>query len=125
MEESQTEKHRRILGILFIVASALTLIGAMVVFVGMGVVGQNMPNRHDEEAARQFFLLTMGITGFLFLLSLPCLITGIGLLKRQRWAKTWALVVGILSLPSFPLGTVLGIYAIWFYTQPGANQVFE
>lgn len=120
------EQHRRILGILFIVVNALTLLGAVVVGVGMGLLmSQMLPTQGAQGEANNVGLLAVGLGGCLFLLGLPGLITGIGLLKRQRWAKTWALVLGILSIPSFPLGTALGIYAIWFYTQPGANQVFE
>lgn len=119
------EQHRRILGILFIVSSALTLLAALAVagfmlFVG----GMSLQDASAPEPQAAMFAVTAGITGCLFLLGLPGIITGVGLLKRQRWAKTWALVLGILSLPSFPLGTALGVYAIWFYTQPGSNQVF-
>ena len=35
-----------------------------------------------------------------------------GLLSGKKWALILALVIGIISLPVFPLGTALGIYAI-------------
>jgi hypothetical protein len=40
-----------------------------------------------------------------------------GLLLRRGWAPIWALVAGILNLPSFPAGTCIGLYAIRVYLQ--------
>ncbi|WP_211193634.1 hypothetical protein [Pyxidicoccus fallax] len=121
------EQHRRILGILFIVTSALTLLLGLGFGAFMALMG-NLSYPHgtgDEDGRMSLFLVAAGVAGCTFLLGLPGIITGVGLLKRQRWSKTLALVLGILSLPSFPLGTVLGIYALWFYSQPGSNLVFE
>ena len=121
------EGHRRVLGIIFIAMSALTLLIA----VGFGffsavLVGQLDGMGHssaDEKATMTAVLL--GATGCLFVLGLPGLITGLGLLKRRPWSRVLALVMGLLSIANFPLGTVLGIYTIWFYSQTGSDQVFE
>jgi hypothetical protein len=40
-------------------------------------------------------------------------IAGWGLLQRQEWARTVALVVGFVALLNVPLGTALGIYTLW------------
>ena len=37
--------------------------------------------------------------------------------KRRPWAKVVALVAGILSFPAFPIGTGVGLYAIWVFLQ--------
>ncbi len=41
------------------------------------------------------------------------IMVGIGLLRRERWARPLALVVGILMLVKIPFGTALGIYTLW------------
>jgi hypothetical protein len=40
-------------------------------------------------------------------------LVGIGLLRRERWARPLALVVGVLALLKIPFGTALGIYTLW------------
>ena len=37
-----------------------------------------------------------------------------GLLRKELWAKTSAIVLGILMLFSFPIGTFIGIVTIYF-----------
>jgi hypothetical protein len=49
--------------------------------------------------------------------SIPTLIAGVGLLTKQRWATLFALIMGCLKLFSFPIGTAIGIYAIWIYSE--------
>jgi uncharacterized membrane protein len=125
MDLQSLEGHRRILGIVFIVMNALTLLVAL----GFGAFGLAIGQfgmqhaRADEEAVVTAVLV--GVTGCLFVMGLPGIITGIGLLKRRPWSRMLALVLGCLALPNVPLGTALGIYTIWFYTQAGSDQVFE
>src|SRR6266852_3303715 len=45
------------------------------------------------------------------LMTLACV--GWGLLQRQPWARTIAIVLGILALFHPPFGTALGIYTLW------------
>jgi hypothetical protein len=35
-----------------------------------------------------------------------------------------AIVVGILSLVNFPVGTLIGLYTLWVLTQPAATEYF-
>ena len=40
-------------------------------------------------------------------------IAGCGLLSRQSWGRTIAIVMGVISLIKIPFGTALGIYTLW------------
>ncbi|MCP3144789.1 hypothetical protein [Pyxidicoccus xibeiensis] len=125
METQGLEGHRRILGILFIVMNALTLLAAVAV-VGVMLFASTLGGPDMPQESRTVMLVgTLGMGGCLLLVGLPGIITGVGLLKRRRWARMAALVLGIISLPSAPLGTAVGIYALWFYMQQGSDQVFE
>ncbi|WP_240359771.1 hypothetical protein [Pyxidicoccus trucidator] len=125
VELQSLEGHRRILGILFLVMNALTLLVALGFGAVMLFMGQLGMEDAEAEVRAMMFAITLGLTGCFLLTALPGLATGVGLLKRRRWSRTLALVMGILAIPNMPLGTALGIYAIWFYTQPGSDRVFE
>lgn len=49
---------------------------------------------------------------------LPGIIGGWGLLTKKSWARIVVLIVGILNLATFPLGTALGIYTLWVLMKP-------
>jgi hypothetical protein len=40
-------------------------------------------------------------------------VVGISLLARKPWGRVLGIVVAILSLVKFPVGTALGIYTLW------------
>ena len=48
--------------------------------------------------------------------------TGWGLLRQADWARILAMVLAVLGLFLFPIGTIIGIYVIWVLTsQPQAD----
>jgi hypothetical protein len=79
------------------------------------------------------FLLLVGIapvTGDLEPMWILTLVgTSVGLLMaawgcRGCW-PAMAIVVGILSLVNFPVGTAIGIYTVWVLMQPTATEYFS
>jgi len=60
--------------------------------------------------------LAMAIAGF---------IAGFGLLERRPWARTLAIVLGIISLLNPLLGTLLGIYTLWVLLQSQAEEEYR
>jgi hypothetical protein len=57
--------------------------------------------------------------------AIPALIAGFGLLKQWPWARIWALLAGVINLANFPVGTAVGIYAIWFFVQDDTERVLS
>lgn len=113
--------HIPIVGWLMIVSSALMLaIGVIGFFVltSLGVVAG------DPQAA--LVLGTVGTWGgILFLvLALPGFLAGYGLLQQREWGRLLAIVIAFLNLLNFPLGTLLGMYALWVLFQTSANDYF-
>jgi hypothetical protein len=53
------------------------------------------------------------------------LVGGIGLLSLAPWARTLTLVAGFIELLNVPLGTALGIYAIWVLMSSGAEDEYQ
>lgn len=121
LDKRSIETHISVVGWLQILNSAITfLIAAFVVVVVLTIA--SLPG--DSIAAR--FLATTGwlTGGLLAALALPGLIAGIGVLKRDNWARVMAIVVGILQIPLFPIGTVLGAYTLFVLVQRQAEEAF-
>ena len=45
--------------------------------------------------------------------SVLAIVTGLALLKRASWARVLAIIVAVLALIKFPLGTALGVYTLY------------
>lgn len=121
METRNWDIHLSVLGWLYILGNAVFLaIGILgVIFLtGIGVVSE------DPEALK--VLSVIGSVGAIFftVLAVPGLIAGVGLLKRRSWARILALVIAVLSLFNFPIGTAVSIYAIWVLLQTDVSEYF-
>lgn len=108
------EQHIKILAAIHIIWNALVLLLGLLIFLVVVVAGA----ASGEAGA---FALT-GAVGVILLIvmaavALPGIIGGYGLLKRRSWSRIVLLIVGALSLMSFPFGTALGIYTIWVLTK--------
>jgi hypothetical protein len=115
------DQHRKVLGVLYLVFGALWAIGALVLlglFVG-GVI-------HPDDAEERLAFRTMGVALVMLLAVLAAIgiSGGVGMLKRRAWAKVPVLIAGLASLFHFPIGTILGIYTLWFWFQPNVTQLF-
>jgi hypothetical protein len=53
------------------------------------------------------------------------LILAWGLFEREQWARILGIVVGILALLRFPLGTALGIYTLWVLLPESSRSEYE
>jgi hypothetical protein len=121
LNERQLKLHVTILGWLYIVGNAIfLLIGAFVfmLLAGIGVASG------DSQAMAILSIVGTVVGALLAVLAIPGLVAGYGLLARKAWGRVLAIVVGILGLINFPVGTAIGIYAILVLLQEGANGYF-
>jgi hypothetical protein len=109
--QDRLEGHLRLLGILWIVlgsffvvpAAFLLLFGSRAHFV-----------LHDHQFLPQLIPLLLYLGGgALLILGAGGICVGLGLMQRQIWARTAAIILGILGLFHPPFGTALGIYTLW------------
>jgi hypothetical protein len=121
VNESEVQQHVSILGWLFIVGNALFLLIGGFVFTLLTGLGQTVS---DPEARAVLPLVGSTVGGLLALLSVPGLAAGYGLLTRQPWARVLAIVVAVLGLLNFPVGTAIGIYALWVLLQTSTANYF-
>jgi len=114
--------HVRILGWCFIVYSAIIVligfgIGSVVLFGGV-ISG-------DHQAMFITGAVGAAIACFLIIIALPGIFAGVGLLKMQPWARIVAIIVGVLHILSFPLGTALGVYTLWVLLNAETEAMFR
>lgn len=50
---------------------------------------------------------------------------GWGLLQLRGWARWGAIVLAILQLPAFPIGTIIGAAIIWYLLTDEGREPFE
>jgi hypothetical protein len=121
------DTHVKVLGVLQIALGALSLFGAVVltlVFVG-GFSAVRISGDPDATFALPLIGITgVALVGFLLLLSLPGIITGIGLLRLRPWARIAGIVLSILGLMAIPFGTVIGVYGLWVLFSKDTERLF-
>lgn len=122
MTEREMDQHVKILGWLNIIGAALFIfIGALVFLflVGIGAASG------DPEAVPVLTLIATFVGGFMLVMALPGLAAGYGLLKRRSWGRVLAIVVGVLNILNFPLGTIIGVYTLYVLLQDEATVYFS
>lgn len=116
------EKHVTLLAALHLATAAVLL--AIALFVFVTVTAGGLVSR-DPDAMAITTLVGVSVATFLSLLALPGLAAGWGLLKRRRWSRILALIVGAMNLLNVPFGTALGVYTIWVLMQDEAVAILE
>ncbi|MBS1508842.1 MAG: hypothetical protein JSS79_19550 [Bacteroidetes bacterium] len=121
MDTITLDGHKKVLGILYVVSAMLTILGMVILKSILAFVfsfALDEANESDRRVIEMVLSLVQFLPYFIILFfSLPTLIAGIGLLTHQSWAPVMALIMGCLKIFSFPIGTAIGVYAIWIYSE--------
>ncbi len=110
-------EHLRLLGIFWIMLSAVRLLGAGALFVVAEFI-------FGERQEFLWALLTL-IGVFVLLLAAGGLAAGWGLWQREPWARSLALGMAAISLIDIPFGTALGIYTLVVLLPVDAEEEFK
>lgn len=117
------DNHRIVLGALFLALGLMGLVGMVAVCLIFMVGGTVLSTVAAQEPDFPRFLAVLPMGFGIFICTaiaigaVPAVVAGYGLLARRNWARVWSLVAGVLNLPTLPLGTGIGVYAIWFFLQ--------
>ena len=76
-------------------------------------------------SARDSFLVSIGALCFFLPGVIAYALAGYGLLKYKSWARILAIILAILNLILFPIGTVIGIYTLWAMFNDETKALFE
>jgi hypothetical protein len=128
LRRSRVREHVRLVGILWMAYSALHAVGGVVVIIVAQVIFGHMmhiPNGPPPEVT-VWLRPILSVVGWLLLVKAAAgLVAGWGLLQRQEWARTVALVVGFVALLNVPLGTALGIYTLWVLLPAQSDEEYK
>ena len=123
------QQHVKVLAILHIVLGSLGVLGgliAMLFFGGLAhFVGAFDESPDNFVAGGILSLIGMAIMFVIFVISVPGLIAGVGLLSFQPWARILTIILSVLELPAFPLHTVLGVYGLWVLLSTEGTALFR
>ncbi len=131
LRRSRVREHVRLLGILWMAYSAFHAVGgvgaliiAQTIFGGVhGLI--HIPNGPPPEVTVWLRPL-ISVFGWLLLVKAAAgFFAGWGLLQREDWARTVALVVGFIALLNVPIGTVLGVYTLWVLLPAQSDEEYR
>lgn len=128
--QGRVARHRNLLGILWLVRAGMLMLPGMFMVGFSGVHRWPMDGMWGGMSSMRgpfpaFLGPLLGGIGFLLLtLAVLDLIAGLGLLMLQSWARILAIVVGVIELVSFPLGTALGIFTLWVLLPNDAEREY-
>ena len=125
---NRVQEHVRLVGILWMAYSALSVVGGVVLMiVARTIFGGfiRMPNGPPPEFTAWLSPFLTFIGGMILLKGAAGFIAGWGVLQREPWARVVTLVVGFISLFNIPLGTALGIYTLWVLLPTQSDDEYQ
>jgi hypothetical protein len=126
---TRVQSHVQTLAILWLVYSIFTILAWFIAIPFLGFIfahgGHGMFHGGDFPFPMSMGWIIPFVTIVLYIRSGLGLLVGIGLLRRERWARPLALVVGVLMLLKVPFGTALGIYTLWVLAPVKSGQEYD
>jgi hypothetical protein len=113
--------HIRLLGILWLAYAALHLIPGFFLMTFFRPHYGLLPSDIAPFVPGLLESVGLLLTG----LSVVGLLTGWGLLERQLWARTLAIVLACFNLINPPFGTALGIYTLWVLLPARSEEEYR
>jgi len=109
----------RTLGLVNIVCAAATTLAVVVAlafFQGALSIANTMSMNLQVAEVWMWLVLV---------LFLPTVIAGAGLLRVSPWSRTVGIIVSVLELVLFPLGTIVGLYGLYVLLSENADFVYS
>ena len=118
---NRVQEHVRLLGILWMAISAIDVVGGVALFILSNTLfapGHGTPPfLHPLMRFLSVFVVAKAVAQFA---------TGYGLLQREPWARTFALVLGfVIMFFNIPFGTALGAYTLWVLLPASSEQEYD
>lgn len=133
-EEYTNNEHLRLLSIFYFVFGGLSLFVAFILVIYMiilGVIFNNADVRESIESSGTDLETPMSIVAVIFIVAI-LLVIAVGVLQimagfklRKKTHRIFTMVMGVLALPSFPLGTALGVFTLIVLNKPAVIDMYN
>lgn len=123
------KEHNKLLSIFFFVYTALTFLGGTfgaIIYIAAGAVVYSNPTIYDSSSLGVFVIILSIIIGVLVLLL--CGFYGFSawkMYKEQKSGRTLGIICSCIFLLGIPLGTILGVYGLWFLLGEKGKQFYS
>lgn len=116
------EKHIRFITFLYLV------IGIVGIVFGVVILNNFPEGSSTDIIALKGIFYSKNITslhGILLLFySVPAIVAWYGVMKRKNWGRILSMVWAVVNIPSFLVGTVVGIYSLWIFLKDDTKKLF-
>ncbi|HEX8290535.1 MAG TPA: hypothetical protein VF570_02190 [Pyrinomonadaceae bacterium] len=117
------QDHNKVIGIMHLIYggfNALMMLIFVPFFLLMAGFIRADPNAPPEVTAIFGFMGAL-MAFFALLFGVPPLLAGYAMLKRKGWAKKAGVIAACVEALSFPFGTALCVYTLWFLFGQGES----
>lgn len=124
---SRVQQHVHLVSVLWIAYGIIALLGAMALFgVSHFVFGQLVRIDAMPFPIHNLIRGMLGLVGTIALAKgVLGVVAGWGLLQRDSWARSVAIVASFLALISVPFGTAIGVYTLWVLLPENSGREYE
>lgn len=134
MAPPRVQRNLQLLGILWCIFGAYRAVAGFIGIFAVRILSERQFNRYGWTwhanfhhpfgppwvgALVPFIAITAAVMAALAFL------VGFGLLSRRSWGRVLAIVIAILSLLKFPIGTALGIYTLWVLVPSQSAREYD
>jgi len=125
----RVQRHVHLLAILWLAFSAFNTLGGLVLLVLGNALFPHLHEMKDvpQDVPTGFLTAFFTILGIIVLAKAAVgFLTGWGLLQRETWARSLALVLAFISLfTNIPIGTAIGVYTMWALLPAESEREYD
>jgi hypothetical protein len=120
--------HNKILSIMFFVQAGLELLGALfigIIYGGIGIMMLSSARRDEEQVVGGVFVGLAIVVGLIMAaFTFFHFFVGWKMHKVAPAGRVLGIIASCLCLLSFPLGTALGVYGLWFFFGDMGKELY-
>ncbi len=125
----RVQRHVHLLAILWLAFSAFNTLGGLFLLILGNVLFPHLHEMKDvpPDVPAGFLTALFSTLGIIVLAKAAFgFAAGWGLLQRETWARTLALILAFISLfLNIPLGTAMGVYTMWVLLPSSSEQEYR
>lgn len=115
------KKQITLVAALEIAFAVIGLLGATALYITMSFAQSFIPDSDIGYAVIGF--IKNFLPPIMLIYSVLTLIGGLGLLQYRAWSRSLVMVMAALGCIVVPVGTIIGVYAMWVLTQDDTKKL--